>query len=143
MRLVSDVMTREPVLLPDNLTVWEALQRMVEAGVSQMPVVNAQNRLVGALTWGDFMRLDRLPDPAANPLVWRARMAQSVTEWMFSPVPSVEPETELRKLAVALLETGLPGLPVVAGDGTVQGYVSRSDILRAVTHDPPLDLWAR
>ena len=70
-------------------------------------------------------------------------MAQSVTEWMFSPVPSVEPETELRKLAVALLETGLPGLPVVAGDGTVQGYVSRSDILRAVTHDPPLDLWAR
>lgn len=143
LRLVSDVMTREPVLLPDNLTVWEALQRMVEAGVSQMPVVNAQNRLVGALTWGDFMRLDRLPDPAANPLVWRARMAQSVTEWMFSPVPSVEPETELRKLAVALLETGLPGLPVVAGDGTVQGYVSRSDILRAVTHDPPLDLWAR
>jgi len=143
LRLVSDVMTREPVLLPDNLTVWEALQRMVEAGVSQMPVVNAQNRLVGALTWGDFMRLDRLPDPAANPLVWRARMAQSVTEWMFSPVPSVEPETELRKLAVALLETGLPGLPVVGGDGSVQGYVSRSDILRAVTHDPPLDLWAR
>ena len=51
MRLVSDVMTREPVLLPDNLTVWDALQRMVEAGVSQMPVVNTQNRLVGALTW--------------------------------------------------------------------------------------------
>jgi CBS-domain-containing membrane protein len=143
LRLVSDVMTREPVLMPDNLTVWEALQRMVEAGVSQMPVVNAQSRLVGALTWGDFMRSDRLPDPAANPLVWRARMAQPVTDWMFSPVPSVEPETELRKLAVALLETGLPGLPVVAGDGTVQGYVSRSDILRAVTHDPPLDLWAR
>lgn len=143
LRLVSDVMTRDPVLLPDTLSVWEALQRLVESGLSQAPVVNPQNRLVGALTWGDFMRPDRLPDPAANPLVWRARMAQPVTEWMFSPVPSVEPDTDLRRLAVALLDTGLPGLPVVTADGTVQGYVSRSDILRAVTHDPPLDLWAR
>jgi CBS domain-containing protein len=42
-----------------------------------------------------------------------------------------------------LQETGLSGLPVVAADGLVIGFVSRSDILRAVSHDPPLDLWAR
>jgi len=27
-------------------------------------------------------------------------------------------------------------------DGVVEGFVSRSDILKAVVHEPPLDLWA-
>jgi CBS domain-containing protein len=45
-------------------------------------------------------------------------------------------------LALLLLDTGLPGLPVVDDDGGLRGFVSRSDILKAVVHDPPLDLWA-
>jgi CBS-domain-containing membrane protein len=40
-----------------------------------------------------------------------------------------------------LLDTGLPGLPVVDDAGQVIGFVSRSDVLRAVVADPPLDLW--
>jgi hypothetical protein len=31
---------------------------------------------------------------------------------------------------------------VVADDGVVSAFISRSDILRAVVHDPPLDLWS-
>lgn len=140
---VDDVMTRDPVLLYDTLTVWQAMQRLAQEGLSQAPVVNASQRLVGLISTADFMQPDRLPDPGLNALVWRARMAQSVTEWMVSPVPSVAPDTDIRRLALALQETGLSGLPVVVADGVVIGFVSRSDILRAVTHDPPLDLWAR
>jgi CBS domain-containing protein len=40
-----------------------------------------------------------------------------------------------------LLESGLPGLPVVDEQGRVIGFISRSDILRAVVTEPPLDLW--
>lgn len=139
---VDDVMTRVPLVLPDTHTVWQAMQQLAGDGISQAPVVNPQNRLVGMLSIADFMRPDRLPDPDLNALVWRAHMAQPVTAWMVSPVPSVAPDTDIRRLAVALQETGLSGLPVVVADGVVVGFVSRSDILRAVTHDPPLDLWA-
>jgi len=31
---------------------------------------------------------------------------------------------------------------VVDGAGRVEGFVTRTDILKAVVHDPPLDLWA-
>lgn len=139
---VADVMTHHPIVLPDNATVWQAMQLLAQEGLSQAPVVNAQQRLVGLITHNDFMQTDRLPNPQENALVWRARMALPVTEWMVSPVPSVEPDTDIRRLAVALQETGLSGLPVVAAQGLVIGFVSRSDILKAVTHDPPLDLWA-
>lgn len=140
---VDDVMSRDLIVLPDTVTVWQAMQRLSSEGVSQAPVVNAQQRLVGMISTADFMQPDRLPDPELNALVWRARMAQPVTEWMVSPVPSVAPDTDIRRLALALHETGLSGLPVVVSDGVVVGFVSRSDILQAVTHDPPLDLWAR
>jgi len=50
-------------------------------------------------------------------------------------------ETDIRRVARVLLDIGLPGLPVVNDAGQVIGFVSRSDILRAVVADPPLDLW--
>lgn len=142
LKIVSDVMTREPVVVPDHLSVWEALQHLASHRVGQGPVVDARNQLVGLLTWVQLMQPDRLPDPGADPQRWREQMRQPVTQWMVSPVPSVEPDTDIRRLAWVLLETGLPGLPVVVANGLVSGFVSRADILRAVTHDPPLDLWA-
>ena len=72
---------------------------------------------------------------------WRALQMQSVLEVMWTPVPSVAPDTDIRRLARVLLDTGLPGLPVVDDAGQVIGFVSRSDVLRAVVADPPLDLW--
>jgi CBS domain-containing protein len=68
-------------------------------------------------------------------------LAQSVTDLMLTPIPSVAPETDIRRLARVLLDTGLPGLPVVDEQDHVIGFVSRTDILRAVVADPPLDLW--
>ncbi|MES3003833.1 MAG: CBS domain-containing protein [Pseudomonadota bacterium] len=61
---------------------------------------------------------------------------------MHTPVPAVAPDTDIRRVAQALLDTGLPGLPVTDEHGAVIGFVSRSDILRAVVADPPLDLWS-
>jgi CBS domain-containing protein len=72
---------------------------------------------------------------------WQALLAQSVVDVMWTPVPSVAADTDIRRVARVLLDTGLPGLPVVDDGGKVVGFVSRSDILRAVVADPPLDLW--
>jgi CBS domain-containing protein len=82
-----------------------------------------------------------MPGPHTHALVWQAWLVQPVTELMFTPVPSVSPDTDIRRLARVLLDTGLPGLPVVDDAGRVTAFVSRTDILRAVVADPPLDLW--
>jgi len=65
-----------------------------------------------------------------------------VASVMWTPVPSAHPNTELRHVARVLLDTGLPGLPVVDANGVVSGFVSRTDLLRAIVNDPPLDLWS-
>ncbi len=47
----------------------------------------------------------------------------------------------LVSLATAMLTNNLDGVPVTAELGRLVGYVSRTDILRAVVADPPLSLW--
>jgi CBS-domain-containing membrane protein len=138
---VRDVMSQSIITLRDSANVLQAWQVLSEKGVGQAPVVDAAGQLVGLLTRADLLKPDRLPTPDSHALVWRALMQQNVRTIMFTPVPSVAADSDLRRVARVLLDTGLPGLPVVDEAGLVIGFVSRSDILRAVVTDPPLDLW--
>lgn len=143
---VADVMSPKPVLVHTSDSVQDAWDLLAAQGIGQAPVVNGQEQLVGLVTRAGLMGAEHLPRPDAPAQVWRTFLAQAVTAVMFSPVPSVSSDTDLRRLALLLLDTGLPGVPVVedigAAQGQVQGFVARSDILKAVVHDPPLDLWA-
>ena len=141
LRRVDDVMSRNVITVPDSATVLEAWHMLAQQGVGQAPVVNAAATLVGLLTRADLLHPDRLPSADHNALVWRALLAQSVIDIMRTPVPSVATDTDIRHVARVLLDTGLPGIAVVDDLGLVTGFVSRSDILRAVVTDPPLDLW--
>ncbi|MBB1076864.1 CBS domain-containing protein [Rhodoferax sp. 4810] len=138
---VSDVMSTQIITLKDSATVLQAWQILGEKSVGQAPVVDGANHLVGLLTRADLLKPERLPSPDSHALAWRAFMLQNVKDIMVTPVPSVAPDSDIRRVAQVLLETGLPGLPVVDEAGLVAGFISRSDILRAVVTDPPLDLW--
>jgi CBS domain-containing protein len=138
---VDAIMSAKVLTVPDSANVEQAWNVLSEHGIGQAPVVSAEGVLVGLLSRADLMRPDRLPQPDSHPLVWQALLMQSVVDVMWTPVPSVAADTDIRRVARVLLDTGLPGLPVVDDAGKVAGFVSRSDILRAVVADPPLDLW--
>lgn len=138
---VADVMSHQPVILPDSANVLQAWHLLTEKAIGQAPVVDANGQLVGLLTRADLLKPERLPSPESHALVWHTLLLQNVKDIMWSPVPGVAPESDIRRVARVLLDTGLPGLPVVDELGHVTGFVSRSDILRAVVTDPPLDLW--
>lgn len=141
LRRVDDLMSREVITVAHSATVQEAWHLLARHGVGQAPVVNEAATLVGLLSRADLLHPDRLPTPGSNALMWRTLMAQNVSDIMCTPVPSVGPDADIRRVARVLLDTGLPGLAVVDDQGLVTGFISRSDILRAVVTDPPLDLW--
>lgn len=116
-----------PVIsVQEEQTIDEALAVLHAGSVAQAPVLNAAGQLVGLLLQRDA--------PAAGE-------EATVRHWMRSPVPSVDPDTDLRQLAAALLTSGLPGLPVTDAQGAVLGFIARGDLLRAMVAEPPLDLW--
>ena len=138
---VRDVMTRGALTVAADMRVNDAWQILAEHRVAQAPVLNAQGRVVGLLLRADMAPLDLLPTPGSvqEAIDLAKRPVHAV---MISPVPAVAADTALRRLASVLLDTGLPGLPVTDEQGQLAGFVSRTDILRAVAADPPLDLWS-
>ena len=158
---VDLLMTQPAVTVRATATLGEASALLSQHGIGQMPVVDPLGRLVGLVLRADLFRPRRAaaavapplststavglpatePAPAPAPPDWDTLMAQPVSELMWTPVPSVSADTDIRRVARVLLDTALPGLPVVDDLGTVTGFVARTDILRAVAFDPPLDVW--
>ena len=138
---VSALMTRSVLSIDHGRSLLQAWQFLQQQGVGQAPVVNASGVVVGMLSRAELFASDRLPVDPGSIMAWQIMLAQPVTLSMRTPVPCVMPETDIRRVARVLLDTGLAGLPVVDDDGRVHAFVSRSDILRAVVTEPPLDLW--
>jgi CBS-domain-containing membrane protein len=135
----ADVMRSPARTVSAQETVREAWQSLARHGIGQAPVVDGRGVLVGLVGRAQLMPAAALePTSAAAAL---ARLSQPVTAVMLSPVPSTAPDTDLRRVAALLLDTGLPGVPVANGSGELLGFVSRTDLLRALATDPPLDLW--
>jgi CBS domain-containing protein len=135
LRTVGDLMSQPAFTLAPGLSAREAWLALAARQVGQAPVLGADGALVGLVG-----RVELAPGPAPGDVA--AHWQQPVDRLMRTPVPAVQPEAGLREAAQALVVTGLPGLPVVDASGRVLGFLSRTDLLRAVAQDPPLDLWA-
>jgi CBS domain-containing protein len=140
--VVGDVMQRPSHVVAADASVREVWTMLRDKSIGQAPVVDAQGALVGLVTRAELMPPLWLESSAADAAAWQANLARPVSAIMWSPVPSAHIDTDLRRVASLLLEVGLPGLPVTEGAGQVIGFVSRSDLLRALATDPPLDLWS-
>ena len=138
---VGDVMTRGSLTVAPTARVHDAWHLLSEHHIGQAPVLNSAGHVVGLLLRSDIAPQELLPAPG-NMSEQLALVRRLVSEVMVSPVPTVSVDTELRRVASVLLESGLPGLPVTDEWGSLTGFISRTDILRAVAADPPLDLWS-
>lgn len=135
----ADVMHSPALTVPAEATLREAWQMLARHGIGQAPVVNRGGILVGLIGRAELMPAASLDPPSVAAEL--SRLSQPVTALMWSPMPSTAPDTDLRRVAALLLHTGLPGVPVVGIGGDVLGFISRTDLLRALATDPPLDLW--
>lgn len=140
--LVGDVMQRPSHVVRADASVREAWQTLKDHRIGQAPVVDAQGALVGLVSRAELLPPQWLAPSVDDATAWQTMLRQPVSQVMWSPVPSAHVDTDLRRVASLLLETGLPGLPVTENAGQVIGFVSRSDLLRALATDPPLDLWS-
>lgn len=135
---VAQLMTQPAITTRADVPLAIAAELFEQRRIGQMPVLDATGHLVGLLLRADLFRPRQRTVDAAQGENW---LAQPVSAAMWTPIASVSADTDIRRVAQVLLDTGLPGLPVVDDAGVVIGFVSRTDIVRAVAADPPLDVW--
>ncbi|MEU3660975.1 CBS domain-containing protein [Streptomyces sp. NPDC032940] len=134
---VSGVMTRSVVALAAGAGFKEIVRTLRTQGISALPVLDPDNRVVGVVSEADLLRKEefRDSDEAAHtrtgPVAGREKArAGTVTELMTSPAVTVDPDAPLAAAARLMARRGVKRLPVVDADGVLQGIVSRGDLLR-------------
>jgi CBS-domain-containing membrane protein len=142
--IVREVMTREPVTVSPTAEAKSALALMADRSVTMLPVVDAHGKLRGVVSEPDLLR-DRVePDKRLHerPLPDTPSLAPvHVVDVMTTGIHSVTPDTDVADAVQLLVSTGVKSLPVVGRTGSVEGVLSRSDVVRAVARsDEALEL---
>ena len=134
---VREVMTRDVITVAPDTPVKEVGELLASWGFAAVPVVDADDRLVGLVAEADILR-DRMPhDPRLH--LRRDAAADAVGPSppdtargvMATHVRSVDVAADVSDVAAMLLGEKLRSVPVLDGQ-KLAGIVSRRDLLRAL-----------
>lgn len=131
---VRDVMTPEPMVFDEELSLRSAALLLVNRGVQGAPVVSETGALVGVLSEQDMLEKEADPGrPGARGAKDAQRRRDAVTagEACSRPARVTVPDASLRSAAREMLDEGVARLVVVDGS-TITGIVTRHDVLKAL-----------
>ena len=132
-QLMSCPVATVPVTL-DILSAWEELR---ERNYRQLPVLDAQQRIVGMVSERELLRFLLIDEGQISYV-----QGKTVADAMSAEVITADPVTDVRRIARVMLTYQLSAVPIVDERDSLIGLVSRSDILQSVANDPPLSLWS-
>jgi acetoin utilization protein AcuB len=128
--LVRECMTANPVTVPPDTSVPDALRLMRDRKVRRLPVLDRHGQLVGIVSDKDLLHAS--PSPATTLAVWEipellARL--KVDRVMTRAVVTVSEETPVEEAARIMADRRIGGLPVVRGKKLV-GIITETDLFR-------------
>jgi len=136
---VIDVMCRDVVSVSPQTPLKEVARLLVECGISGVPVVGEDGRVLGVVSQGDIVFKERgVAEPEGHAYDWlfggdaqRAakREARTAAEAMTSPALTIEPGRPVAEAARTMVERAVNRLPVVT-EGRLVGIVTRADLVR-------------
>jgi CBS domain-containing protein len=140
----KDIMTHCLVSIAPEAPIRDAIARMISHQVSGMPVIDADGKLIGMVTEGDFLRrpemrteaprrrwLELLLGPGSDATEYARSHGRTVQDVMSPSVVTVGKETPLSEVVRLMEDHAIKRIPVI-DDGRVVGIVSRADLMSAL-----------
>jgi acetoin utilization protein AcuB len=116
-----ELMTANPLRVRANVTLERAFALLQELDVRHLPIVDADEQVIGILSDRDFRDL--------------ASLEGKVADVMSSDVAAIEAEDSVDEVLELMLERRVGAVPVVDHEGALIGIVSYVDVLRRVRDD--------
>ena len=143
----KDIMTQKVITVTPDTEIAQAARLLLEKRINGVPVASTGGELVGILCQSDLIAQQKsIPSPSLFtlldgyiPLTPTKRMdkevekiaATKVAEAMTTPPITVDPETDIERIAALMVEKNFHTVPVVDGDKLV-GIIGKEDMLRTL-----------
>lgn len=131
--LLSDIMSTEVTTLDQNATVADAWQLFQQHGFHHIPITDNDNTVLAMLSDRDILQ-----GPGKQENINSENIMRFATRQVFC----FSPDTDIRQATRTLYEYDLGALPVISDEHKILGIVTRTDIIKTVSHYGPLELWA-
>lgn len=139
---IEQIMTRDVITVSPAILIHQAARLMVEHGVSGLPVIDDDGRLVGIISEGDLIvrqtRREERPwwrrffdNGEQLAREYQEAVGVTVGEVMTSSVVSISPVWGIETAAAIMQNRRIRRLPVVH-DGRLVGIVTRADLIKAL-----------
>lgn len=130
---VSRSMVSQVITIHKEASVFEAQEKMAGNGIRHLPVVDADNRLIGIVTDRDIrsaMPYSLIKEK--NLSEERERVARLKVETIMTRSPkTISPMDTIQDALLMIQKEKVGAFPVVDGDGKLKGILSVRDLLRA------------
>lgn len=135
-RTAADVMTREVVTVPPDLSVLETARLMAQRRLKRLPVVDAAGHLLGMVSRVDLLRTVAQGYPAPEQQPSLGHPARLVADVMRRDVPTVSLQASLPEVIDAIVSTRLNRAVVVDEQQRVVGLVTDAELVRRLGEQP-------
>ena len=122
----ADVMTHSLATLAPEVSIYDAIRKLISCRISGAPVLDAEGQMVGVLS-----ELDCLGVLASDQFHTEDHIA-TVCDYMSKEFETIGPETDIYTLAIYFRDKPVRRFPVVSASGKLVGQVSRRDVLRGI-----------
>jgi acetoin utilization protein AcuB len=128
--LVKERMSRHPITITPDVSLYDALRIMREEKVRRLPVLDKNGKLVGIVLEKDLLYAS--PSPATSLSVYELNYLVAkikVEDLMTREVITIEEDCPLEEAARIMVDNDVGGLPVMHGDRLV-GMITESDLFK-------------
>ncbi len=145
----ADVMTARVITARPDVSVGALAALMGDNGISAVPIVDADERLVGIVSEGDLVRrsetgterrrgwwLRAFAEPETLAAEYVKAHGRRAADVMTREIVSVTEDTPIADIADVLERRRIKRVPVLR-DGKLVGIVSRANLVRALAAMPP------
>ena len=130
---VSQSMTRKVITIDSEANIFEAQEKLAENRIRHLPVVDADNRLIGIVTDRDIrsaMPYSLFKDPTSQQE--RDKLSDlKIGDIMTADPKTISPGYTIQDALLLIEELRVGALPVVDEQGVLKGIISVRDLLRA------------
>lgn len=134
---VQDIMTSQCIDIDINDKVQNAYDILKEYQVSQIPIVSEGKKIMGLIN--KKMILNLIVDDLDNA---KNILDRKLDDLYLPEIITTDPITDIRRVAKVMIDFKLDAIPVVNDQDILVGIVSKTDIIKAVSHIPKLQLWS-
>ena len=134
---VKDIMTRNCIYIDNESTIKDAYDSLKELDINQMPVVSFGKKITAMINKEQILNL--LMNDIENS---KNILKKKLNDVYLDEVITANPISDIRRVAKVMIDLRLDAIPIVDENDILQGIVSKTDIIKAISHIPHLQLWS-